>query len=1674
MGKRLASLFVIVAAMLFTLPVSAQNPYAKKASVGPRKLPVAIYPGMAEKAKVMKLKAEANANRLTEMVEKDRAEKARFVEEMTEQVMKTVIADPRSLKDRKIVMLSGKNVQGLSQRNPFMTLTAPVTHLRKAGEVKDSHGIITEPGEGETKYYTRTGAGFYNNSGYIYSEDQSGYVEIVECEDGTVYIKDIISHYKDESWVKGVKEGNTITVPSKQPLGWSDNYSTTLSLRWVFFDSSEETFSAADDHADSFTFTVDGDVISLEGTNNTDFSTDAYWMAVIWDDDNNFSGYADAETVWTLDETYEPPTAIVLPEGVVAETWYASATAVSNSGNTKYKGEAQVAFDGNDVYLQVFADEFPDAWMKGTLDGTTVTFPDFQFLGNYSGYEIFAIGTDGENLEDFTMTYDADAKTLTANNDLLANASTEKIYYLHWYQNLVISAEAPEELKIDELPYSNGFDSEDDFDMFTVIDANEDGRTWSLTSGTVGYTYSSSSTADDWLISPAIKLEAGKFYHFAIDAWDRGYVERFEVMMGNEATASALTSEVIGATETDGKKTVVTYENGAVAVEEDGYYYFGIHCISDADEWMLYVDNFLVEEGAAPTAPDAVTDLVVTPFEDGTIGATITFNAPKTNIDGTDITENITKIEVIRDGNVIATLTDVEPGAECNVVDDATDLVIGNHKYAVIAYNAEGPGRKSEEVVVYLNGILNVPYFADFAQSGTFDIFTVIDANEDDYTWESDDGAYYRYNQNNGADDYLITAPIRMKAGSFYSVTVNAGAGMSSFPERMEVLLGKEASVDGMTVTLIEPTEVATSADDYKGSFTVEEDGIYYVAIHAISDADMYRLYVYSLAIDVLSPTAPMVVTDFNVEPGAEGALNATVSCNAPETSFDGNAIEGNLTMVVVRDGEILAQVADVAPGGAFTYDDESIVAAGAYSYVVYAINEAGEIGDKVDAVSVFVGCDIPMAVEEMSYQDQVGKVLFEWEEVGEEVQNGGYVNPDEVKYSIWSVELYDFYGWTIPEFTEKLGEVTGEDNLTIDLDISEGTEQEIRYYGIKTENDQTDEYGVEGTMVPLCFGPAYEMPFEEHVAGGNVSYPTWMVQSSSDYISAYLWNDSSDGDGHALALYSEDEEGGYVALATGKINLNNATNPVLMFDFQRPEEVADLEIVIGQPNADGTVIEQVFPVGEDWQSAKVELKDFASADYVQIMFLGSFEGEGYIALDNIIVFDQLEDNLVVDLTAPKSVVAGKTAPVTISLRNMGANVAEDFTLKLTAGDEELEINEPVEALEPMATATFTAEFAPSVFTEAGDVTLKVEAAYDYDLDDDDNVAETVITVKAPVVTAPASLVAAAEGSKANLEWAMAEGDAAVEVTEDFEDTETFPAWSLGGIDASNQTGAFGDWTVYDGNNMGVYSFQGIPVPNMGTDYPAAWQVINSEAGAEFYDEFPTSYPAASGEQFLWSICPVDESSAPEADHWLISPELPGVAHTISFNAKQLSSIDPSDDGYYGLETFEVLASSTDSQIESFSLVSDNQISSADWAEFTADLPEGTKFFAIRHTSQDIFGLLIDDVKYMSSSSTTPTGFNIYVDEVLVGSVEGDVLTYVTGELPVGDHKVSVTALYGSNESLPVDAWVTIEVPTAIEEVINAEGLMNIYNLNGMKVQGDTKQLQKGTYIINNKKVVVK
>jgi M6 family metalloprotease-like protein len=109
-----------------------------------------------------------------------------------------------------------------------------------------------------------------------------------------------------------------------------------------------------------------------------------------------------------------PPGLMTPPENLVTEEWAISA---KDTYDDPVSGYLNIGFDGNDVYLQGLCAELPKAWIKGTLDGTTITFAGDQYLGVYDGgqffyYEFFLCH------EGATFTYDAAAGKLTAEGEI--------------------------------------------------------------------------------------------------------------------------------------------------------------------------------------------------------------------------------------------------------------------------------------------------------------------------------------------------------------------------------------------------------------------------------------------------------------------------------------------------------------------------------------------------------------------------------------------------------------------------------------------------------------------------------------------------------------------------------------------------------------------------------------------------------------------------------------------------------------------------------------------------------------------------------------------------------------------------------------------------------------------------------------------------------------------------------------------------------------------------------------------------------------------------------------------------------------------------------------------------------------------------------------------------------
>jgi hypothetical protein len=1716
---------VAVAAMLFTAPVQAQTMVkeAKKATKTFKATPSFTE---SQKAKMLdawrsKLEAKAKAS-----ASKDAGIPFRPVQglrvnnasqEEVDQKKAEIIKANSLVKTTFTGINLHANAQSWGYANQLLTGLYNTSVPRKAGaaegEVKDANGIITTPAEGEHKFYTRSGDSYTVSNQQVTLTTQGGHVEMVECTDGTVYIKDPVSAYATNAWVKGSKAGNTITVPAKQPLAYNSNYATTLSMRWGVVNASA-SFSAADDHADIFTYTVDGNVISLQGTSIYDGATDNYFMGVFWDDDNSFSGYGDVSSVYTLAEGYEPASTdpIVPPTGLATETWNVKYEKQSNSGSSVVVSTANVGFVGNEVYVQGLFTDFPEAWIKGTIEGNDVTFSKFQFLGNYSSYNIWMVGvtideeSEESTLDDFRMTYDAEAKVLTAVNDVLANAAEDRIYYLSWASGLVIQEEAFVEEAVatgepvDVLPYTNDFANEATEQQFGVIDANSDGIKWLVyapENGPVCYRvkYNSTLAADDWLVSPAIKLEAGKIYHFAIQAKSESsfYPERIEVKLGTEAKASVLAegASVIAPTDVTWSAYQVM-ENVALSVEETGYYHFGIHGISDADCYYLSVTDFFVEVAADPNAPAAVSELTVTPKAE-TLGADISFKAPATTVSGAELTSNLEKIEIMRDGKVIKTFENVAPGSEVAYEDVADDLTVGMHTYQVVAYNEAGIGKKSEAIEVRLTYVIEVPYLVDFANENVLDAFEVIDLNGDGNTWAWTEsyGTYYHYDSNNSADDYLVTMPIRVKAGKVYDVKVEAAAYSNRYPERFEVVAGAAATAEGLNVEVIPATDLtSTEPTEYAGSFTAQADGVMYVAIHAISDPDRYNLILKSLSIESPEPLAPAAPV-LTVTPDAQGALNAEVEVTAPTTCINGDALTGNVKIEVQRDGVVVKTFESVAPGAGLSFTD-NVEDNAVYNYRAFTSNTIGA-GKPSEKVVVFIGLDIPLAPENFANTTTANSVLFSWD-AAVAGENGGLVQP--VKYNLYNVTVTQGIFGPTPTLDEEPFAQTEATNYTLEnYDVDEG-DQGYTYFAIRSENSRGE--GEDYNLTAVFVGAPYELPVIEGFANNSLHY-FWNTDNAELFISG----ESSDGDGTALMLVNMEDAEAPSAVISGKLNLANATNPTLVFDVKTESSASSL-LILGKKSAEEfQLVSNYIPMAKEYSTVKVPLKDIQDDRFSQIAFYAQMPNlttEEYdystdqyfysfgdsIVIDNIRVVDLLKyDVQVKSINAPKKVDAGSDINVAYTVENIGEDPATDVVVKLFYKDNNENRDEVVVKADTVSLASFESkDFAftvPTTVFTGTEAEFRVVATFANDLNNENNEYGTVVEVKQSTLPAPTDVVLETadltNANSATISWTAPEPIssmfAAAAVTED---VESFDDDENGGLDANVHSGQIGDWTVVDGNNgLSGYGFSGIET-SLGN--PGSWMVFNpSKYGIE------ENYAAHSGEKYFISSCVAEpQGSIEDTDNWLISPELSGFAQTISFYTRELVAT-------YGAEKFEILASSTDKNIESFTLVASKTASTTEWEEVSVDLPAGTKYFAIRHISNDVWAMLIDDITYIpaggggsgvSVSSTVLTGYNIYVDHDFTVNAKASQTETTFPHRFKGTEKIFVTAVYNlideampnlaeQRESAPVQAIGSV---TAIEEILVKSGKnVNIYTMDGKLVRSNSG-LRKGVYVVDGKKVV--
>lgn len=164
--------------------------------------------------------------------------------------------------------------------------------------------------------------------------------------------------------------------------------------------------------------------------------------------------------------------------------------------------------------------------------------------------------------------------------------------------------------------------------------------------------------------------------------------------------------------------------------------------------------------------------------------------------------------------------------------------------------------------------------------------------------WETDDldaqgftgnVLKYSYDYANSADTWFFTNGINLTAGVTYRIKYKyANAEGVVYAEKLKVAYGTSATGAGMTNTLADyPNIVTSAATSAFVNFTPASTGVYYFGFQAYSDADMNKLYVDDINIDVApacSEPSALVISNLTA---AGATVSWTAATPVPANGYD-------------------------------------------------------------------------------------------------------------------------------------------------------------------------------------------------------------------------------------------------------------------------------------------------------------------------------------------------------------------------------------------------------------------------------------------------------------------------------------------------------------------------------------------------------------------------------------------------------------------------------------------------------------------------------------------------------------------------------------------------------------------------------------------------------------------
>lgn len=998
----------------------------------------------------------------------------------------------------------------------------------------------------------------------------------------------------------------------------------------------------------------------------------------------------------------------------------------------------------------------------------------------------------------------------------------------------------------------------------------------------------------------------------------------------------------------------------------------------------------------------------------------------------------------------------------------AEPTVLTEYYYTVVA-TADGVTSAEGKSNIVALGAIVPPYTNNFDSADDLAGYGIIDANGDGKTWTFNNGAVrVTYNSSADMDDWLITPPLKLEVGKIYEVSFKTYGQSAAYQERIEVKYGTQPTVAGLDQVLVEPTDLTTTSEEpvvISEYLVPTATGNYYIGFHGISDADKYYLYVDEISVG--APTyasAPGVATDIVITPDAAGALKANVAFKAPALDFAGNALSSLTKVEVSRQGEVVKTFENPAVGESLSFDDV-LLEGGDVEYSFQGFNADG--AGKVATASAFIGFDAPQAPAnvQMVETSTLGQVTITWDAVTEDV-NGKPLSAADVEYVVTDDE-----GNPVSEFMTE---------TTFTIQAAAAGEQVFAQYAVFALTNGGQNYTFTDM---IAVGTPYA-GMTESFANGTLSYILGLYYPVPDNRGSWNVNTDESLDGVAGA----DGDNGYIAMLgqyldttaaifTGKISLEGMANPgISLYTYNiGGDDINEIQLAVKEPtDADWTPLGAPIVISElsgleGWNLATASLAQYAGK-VIQVSIQATTKQYQYTMLDNIKIGNLAGQDLAASaINAPAKVNAGETYKVDVTVANEGMQESTAASVVLYAGAEPVDTI-ALEAIASGAKATVSFERTMGA-VETTPVDYYAVVEYEADENPDNNTTETVsVSPKYSSLPKVSDLAGEDTSNGVKLTWSEPDltnvGEAKVV---DFEDAT---AWDF----------EYDGWTFIDKDESPVGGFQNMELPGI---------TVGQTTGSFFVFDVPSSggnqtFDAHSGNIYIASLFRYDDG---QVDDWAISPELDGTAQTITFWAKSYSTQYP--------ESIEMLYSTGSTETTEFVKVTEAKPVAGDWTEYTFDVPEGAKYFAIRSCATSSFMLMLDDFEFTAASSSADlsiVGYDVYRDGVKITTEPTAECEYVDEDAAEGEHTYVVVTVYSTGTSAPSNA-VTLAVSSGVADalagaltitaedgvitVAGAEGkLVTVVALDGKVIycaEGDAKvAVAAGVYVVKADKTVVK